>query len=190
MWLRPHPTCPSLFPRFPDLPPYNLDSFCFGGQCVPVSHCGCTRDGRYYRPGEEFWGDDTCRSRCRCDTELGMVVCEDSGCKPGEVCAVVKGVRRCVANSRSICQATGDPHYTTFDGRRYDFMGTCVYLLAGLCSTDPTLTPFAVTVENNHRGSHLVSFTKVSFRVIPCRWVRFQGHCMVFGWVSRPSCGI
>lgn len=90
-----------------------------------------------------------------------MVVCEDSGCKPGEVCAVVKGVRRCVANSRSICQATGDPHYTTFDGRRYDFMGTCVYLLAGLCSTDPTLTPFAVTVENNHRGSHLVSFTKV-----------------------------
>ncbi|CAN8217949.1 unnamed protein product [Coccothraustes coccothraustes] len=132
-----------------------------GGQCVPVSHCGCTRDGRYYRPGEEFWGDDTCRSRCRCDTELGMVVCEDSGCKPGEVCTVVKGVRRCMANRRSICVATGDPHYTTFDGRRYDFMGTCVYLLAGLCSTDPTLIPFAVTVENNHRGSHLVSFTKV-----------------------------
>ncbi|RMC09520.1 hypothetical protein DUI87_13672 [Hirundo rustica rustica] len=132
-----------------------------GGQCVPVSHCGCTRDGRYYRPGEEFWGDNTCRSRCRCDMELGMVVCEDSGCKPGEVCTVVKGVRRCVANSRSICVATGDPHYTTFDGRRYDFMGTCVYLLAGLCSTDSTLIPFAVTVENNHRGSHLVSFTKV-----------------------------
>uniref|UniRef100_A0A8C5IVV4 VWFD domain-containing protein n=1 Tax=Junco hyemalis TaxID=40217 RepID=A0A8C5IVV4_JUNHY len=132
-----------------------------GGQCVPVSRCGCTRDGRYYHPGEEFWGDDTCHSRCRCDMELGMVVCEDSRCKPGEVCAVVKGVRRCVANRRSICVATGDPHYTTFDGRRYDFMGTCVYLLAGLCSTDPTLIPFAVTVENNHRGSHLVSFTKV-----------------------------
>ncbi|XP_066196418.1 IgGFc-binding protein-like [Sylvia atricapilla] len=132
-----------------------------GGQCVPVSQCGCTRDGRYYRPGEEFWDDDICRSRCRCDTKLGMVVCEDSRCKLGEVCMVVKGMRRCVANSRSICVATGDPHYTTFDGRRYDFMGTCVYLLAGLCSTDPTLIPFAVTVENNHRGNHLVSFTKV-----------------------------
>uniref|UniRef100_A0A8C5U0J2 VWFD domain-containing protein n=1 Tax=Malurus cyaneus samueli TaxID=2593467 RepID=A0A8C5U0J2_9PASS len=131
-----------------------------GGQCVPVSHCGCTHDGRYYHPGEEFWGDNACRSRCRCDTELGMVVCEESGCKPGEVCTVVKGVRRCVANSRSICTATGDPHYTTFDGHRYDFMGTCIYLLAGLCSTDPTLIPFAVTVENNHRGSRLVSFTK------------------------------
>ncbi|XP_057244066.1 IgGFc-binding protein-like [Malurus melanocephalus] len=89
-----------------------------------------------------------------------MVVCEESGCKPGEVCTVVKGVQRCVANRQSICMATGDPHYTTFDGHRYDFMGTCIYLLAGLCSTDPTLLPFAVTVENNHRGSHLVSFTK------------------------------
>lgn len=180
-----------------------------GGQCVPVSHCGCTRDGRYYRPGEEFWGDNTCRSRCRCDTELGMVVCEDSGCKPGEVCTVVKGVRRCVANSQSICVATGDPHYTTFDGRRYDFMGTCVYLLAGLCSTDPTLIPFAVTVENNHRGSHLVSFTKVvtvevynvslSLSQEHPQKVKVgmkevmgvvQSHCMVFGEGSRSWYGL
>lgn len=176
---------------------------------MPVSHCGCTRDGRYYRPGEEFWGDNTCRSRCRCDTELGMVVCEDSGCKPGEVCTVVKGVRRCVANSQSICVATGDPHYTTFDGRRYDFMGTCVYLLAGLCSTDPTLIPFAVTVENNHRGSHLVSFTKVvtvevynvslSLSQEHPQKVKVgmkevmgvvQSHCMVFGEGSRSWYGL
>ncbi|XP_027528650.1 IgGFc-binding protein-like [Neopelma chrysocephalum] len=90
-----------------------------------------------------------------------MVVCEEARCKSGEVCAVVEGVRRCVATNRSICVATGDPHYTTFDGHRYDFMGTCVYLLAGLCSPDPTLVPFNVTVENNHRGDNRVSFTKV-----------------------------
>ncbi|XP_064499952.1 IgGFc-binding protein-like isoform X1 [Pseudopipra pipra] len=131
------------------------------GHCVPVSRCGCTRAGRYHRPGEEFWGDPSCRSWCRCDPELGMVVCEEARCKSGEVCAVVEGVRRCVATNRSICVATGDPHYTTFDGHRYDFMGTCVYLLAGLCSPDPTLVPFNVTVENNHRGNNRVSFTKV-----------------------------
>ena len=29
-----------------------------------------------------------------------------------------------------MCTAGGDPHYTTFDQRRYDFMGHCEYVLA------------------------------------------------------------
>ncbi|XP_042653118.1 IgGFc-binding protein-like [Tyto alba] len=131
-----------------------------GGQCVAVASCGCTHDGRYYKPGEEFWADETCQARCRCAPDLGMVVCKEAGCKRGERCATVKGVRRCVAKSRAVCVATGDPHYTTFDGRRFDFMGTCVYQLAALCSDDPTLVPFTVTVENNNRGSRVVSYTK------------------------------
>ena len=131
-----------------------------GGQCVLTSSCGCTHNGLYRAPGEEFWEDEMCRSRCRCDAALGMVVCSEGSCKAGEQCRVVRGVRQCVAAGRSICVATGDPHYTTFDGRRYDFMGTCVYQFAALCSADPTLVPFNVTVENNHRGSQVVSYTK------------------------------
>lgn len=89
-----------------------------------------------------------------------MVVCQEMACKPSETCSLLKGVRRCVPKSRSICVATGDPHYTTFDGRRFDFMGTCAYRLVALCSDDPTLVPFVVTVENNNRGSRVVSYTK------------------------------
>nr|XP_032660607.1 IgGFc-binding protein-like [Chelonoidis abingdonii] len=130
------------------------------GQCVPVGSCGCDYNGQYYKPSEEFWADENCRSRCRCDPSLGMVVCQETSCKASERCAVVNGVRRCHAISYSTCTTSGDHHYTTFTGRRYDFQGTCIYQLAGLCSKDPMLTPFNITIWNN-RGSRALSFAKV-----------------------------
>ncbi|KAM9114696.1 IgGFc-binding protein [Pangshura tecta] len=130
------------------------------GQCVPVGSCGCDYNGRYYKPSEEFWDDENCRSRCRCDPSLGLVVCHETSCKASERCAVINGVRDCYPISYSTCTASGDPHYTTFDGKKYDFMGTCIYQLAGVCSEDPTLTPFNIKVENNNRGSKAVSYTK------------------------------
>ncbi|XP_050786525.1 IgGFc-binding protein-like isoform X4 [Gopherus flavomarginatus] len=129
-------------------------------KCVPVASCGCDYNGRYYKPSEEFWDDENCRSRCRCDPSLGTVVCRKTSCKAKERCSVVNGVRGCHAISYPTCIGTGDPHYTTFDGKNYDFMGTCIYQFAALCSEDPTLTPFNVKVENNNRGSKAVSFTK------------------------------
>uniref|UniRef100_A0A674J0X8 VWFD domain-containing protein n=1 Tax=Terrapene triunguis TaxID=2587831 RepID=A0A674J0X8_9SAUR len=129
-------------------------------KCVPLESCGCDYNGRYYQPSEEFWADENCHSRCRCDSSLGTVVCRKTSCKAKERCSVVNGVRGCHAISYSTCIGTGDPHYTTFDGKKYDFMGTCIYQFAALCSEDPTLTPFNVKVENNNRGSKAVSFTK------------------------------
>lgn len=87
--------------------------------------------------------------------------CQSKGCGAGQQCQVVDGIRKCKALSYSTCQATGDPHYTTFDKRRFDFQGTCVYQLVGLCSKNPELVPFEVLVQNDHRGSKVVSYTKL-----------------------------
>lgn len=129
------------------------------GVCVPTKTCGCSYQGRYYKPGQQFWDDEACHRLCQCDMTLGIVACREASCSAKEQCTVVDGERACRPISYATCSASGDPHYRTFDGRRYNFQGTCVYQLAGLCSQQPGLVPFKVTVQNDHRGSKAVSYT-------------------------------
>ncbi|OCT71128.1 IgGFc-binding protein [Xenopus laevis] len=130
------------------------------GKCVPIASCGCSQNGFYYQPNQEFWNDDKCSVHCKCNALLGLVECKESSCKSGERCMLVDGVQGCHPENYTTCVSSGDPHYTTFDGRKFDFMGTCIYQLAGVCSNDPTLTPFQVNVQNEARGKKSVSFTK------------------------------
>lgn len=131
------------------------------GVCVPAKTCGCSYQGRYYKPGQRFWEGQACGRLCECNTALGMVICKEASCSANEKCTVVDGVRACRPTSHATCTAAGDPHYGTFDGQRFNFQGTCVYQLVALCSEQPGLVPFKVTVQNEHRGNNkAVSFTK------------------------------
>ncbi|CAH1270697.1 CSMD1 [Branchiostoma lanceolatum] len=64
-----------------------------------------------------------------CDRETLGVICETEARPAGE-CSADKGV----------CSASGDPHYTTFDGRRHHFQGYCSYTFAKDCGDNSVFT--------------------------------------------------
>ncbi|XP_069804822.1 IgGFc-binding protein-like [Dendropsophus ebraccatus] len=130
-----------------------------GDKCVPTSSCGCQYDGRYYLP-DQTWYNEKCSVRCKCDSTLGIVVCQEKKCKDSEACMISNGIRGCYPNKYSTCLASGDSHYFTFDKRRIDFMGACLYLLTDVTSKDQSLTPFKIKAQNEHRGSKAHSFIK------------------------------
>uniref|UniRef100_UPI00358FE499 IgGFc-binding protein-like n=1 Tax=Myxine glutinosa TaxID=7769 RepID=UPI00358FE499 len=57
------------------------------------------------------------------------------------------------------CTGSGDPHYSTFDGKHFSYMGTCPLLLAAPCASS-TLN-WSVQVQNDHRtGKKSISWTR------------------------------
>ncbi|XP_033112186.1 BMP-binding endothelial regulator protein-like, partial [Anneissia japonica] len=46
------------------------------------------------------------------------------------------------------CSAHGDPHYTTFDGVKYDYMGDCEYVLLSDCISESEKSEFIVVQKN------------------------------------------
>lgn len=55
-----------------------------------------------------------------------------------------------------VCTVFGDPHYRTFDGRIFNYQGSCKYVL----SKDCTNRTFSVEVLNEARYSKEYSWTK------------------------------
>ena len=75
------------------------------GKCVYPTNCPCLLRGEYYEPGTVK------NNRCnKCTCSMGKWLCSNNQCSAR--CAII-----------------GDPHYLTFDGKRYDFMGKCSYYL-------------------------------------------------------------
>ncbi len=52
-----------------------------------------------------------------------------------------------------MCEAHGDPHYTTFDKRKYNFQGPCSYVFAEDCSADKAFKVVTTNVKCGFRGA-------------------------------------
>ncbi|XP_059389537.1 IgGFc-binding protein [Carassius carassius] len=131
-----------------------------GQTCVPQAECGCFYQGRYYNKNQIFYAHKQCLERCMCGGN-GIVSCQKSSCGPGEACRVVNGVLGCHPVSYARCVASGDPHYISFDGRRFDFQGACVYTLAKVCDrAEGQLMNFSVDTQNEQMANRKVSVIK------------------------------
>uniref|UniRef100_A0A803JSD6 Zonadhesin n=1 Tax=Xenopus tropicalis TaxID=8364 RepID=A0A803JSD6_XENTR len=125
-----------------------------GSSCVPVNDCGCSYEGTYYEKNEMFW-QTGCVGQCTCIGN-NQVDCKNDSCGPDLACKVQNGVLGCYPADSNICHIYGDPHYITFDGKLYNFQGSCNYTVVETCKNSSQY--FSVTTRNEHRGS--LSWTK------------------------------
>uniref|UniRef100_A0A3B3XCB8 VWFD domain-containing protein n=1 Tax=Poecilia mexicana TaxID=48701 RepID=A0A3B3XCB8_9TELE len=139
-----------------------------GNQCVPPTSCGCFHDGRYRQVDEKFWDGEECQSFCTCNGVTGIVQCSPKTCGPQESCNVVDG-------------EFGYPHYLTFDGKAYDFQGTCRYVLATVCNDTVDLHQFSVEAKNEPWFGLPVSITVCLFlEVDPKHFLPSLFSCIKF----------
>uniref|UniRef100_A0A915KJ80 VWFC domain-containing protein n=1 Tax=Romanomermis culicivorax TaxID=13658 RepID=A0A915KJ80_ROMCU len=105
--------------------------------CLDRDPLPCTYQNREYKHGES-WSVNSC-TKCSCSNS--QINCTTTQCPFERGCP--RGYRMIPASRGQCChtckeyEATctvyGDPHYQTFDGRQYNFQGSCKYILTKTC---------------------------------------------------------
>ncbi|CAM9326592.1 unnamed protein product [Bubo scandiacus] len=130
-----------------------------GDKCVPESSCGCVDEkNQYHQLNESWFTSYPCTERCTCKAN-NTIVCTSWECGVREECSIQDGVLGCHSNGQATCQVAGDPHYFTFDGMMYTFVGTCTYTLVEVVNTNSVI-PITILGKNEDRGLRGATYLK------------------------------
>ncbi|KAL7835916.1 hypothetical protein SRHO_G00282630 [Serrasalmus rhombeus] len=161
---------------FPANTKYSWSIKPIGSQKGPITISGDSLQAVYVYGGKIMHGYSTtgvCNTAPRLPTPPPDP-CVAIKCRERQQCQ--KGV--CIPIESATCWAVGDPHYKTFDGKRFDFQGTCTYTMSTTTKTE--LVPFIILAKNNHRGSNKVAYVRtVSVNVYNQTVVASQQRGMV-----------
>ncbi|NXM39632.1 MUC2 protein, partial [Gymnorhina tibicen] len=107
------------------------------GGCVEKKDCPCVHNNEWYSSGEKIKVD--------CNT-----------------CTCQKGVWECTDNvCYGTCMIYGSGHYNTFDGKFYDFDGSCEYVATqDFCGDKNSSGSFSIITENVPCGTTGVTCSK------------------------------
>ena len=106
----------------------------------------CDHNGLQYEVGDVI--QPNCTTRCTCQ-KGGNFVCR---------------AQRCLLDGPT-CYASGDPHYGSFDSKKFDFQGNCEYVLTKPCNN----SDFIITATNTLWGSGFVSGTSSVKVILPSK---------------------
>uniref|UniRef100_A0A3Q3EKG2 VWFD domain-containing protein n=1 Tax=Labrus bergylta TaxID=56723 RepID=A0A3Q3EKG2_9LABR len=125
-----------------------------GSQCVSAENCGCFHQGEYLQAGQEV---STCEKICRCNAG-GRMTCRNTFCGKDEECKLLRGVQGCYPKPKLARCSVDGSQYTTFDGRAFEFHGSCNYTLVQTCALKKLdVKPVFIAALQNHSKGRQIS---------------------------------
>ncbi|KQK96034.1 hypothetical protein AAES_34487 [Amazona aestiva] len=91
---------------------------------------------------------------CSSGTEQQCDPVLESEAKKSTACGMITD-----PTGQATCQVAGDPHYLTFDGMMYTFLGTCTYTLVEVVNTNSVI-PITILGKNEDRGLRGATYLK------------------------------